>query len=323
MLAPALPPPAEPIIGGVGRLGCETTAWAGGAPDSSRTGLHHKAAPKPTGPKQCRGTSLKAMTIGSQIREQGVAPESDCSPSVDSMPKKPLQHAIANGLDTVMHLSDPDDPTEDPTSVSESPGRFTVEKAEGLSERCQLKCDDYDRSNDAGMRQCVTSSLSTRAEKGRVSLSEWPTATVADDESAAVAWVQVVHKLRSSTDNHLQSIEEAIKRATPKDCPGQDLSLMAADMRTKGRGLQQAGVLEPRLLDTLGISCRSALRSGRRTVQRDVGALLRGRDADLSRHEYANGHLLRRQSGRAVLSLTEKEPWDGDQDDHPLPQRDS
>jgi len=159
MPVPALPPPAEPIIGGVERLGCEMTAWTGGAPDSGRTGPHHKVALEPTDPRQYRGTSLKAMTIGSQIREQGVAPESDCSPSVDSMLKRPLQHATANGLDMVMHLSDPDDPTEDPISVLESPGCFTVEKAKELSERCQLKYDDYDRSNDAEMRQCIASSL--------------------------------------------------------------------------------------------------------------------------------------------------------------------
>ena len=152
-VSPSSSKPEKPIIGGITLVTKdEWSAWTGGKPNSSWTGLDPVSGLlEHTSPNQLRPVYVSSAQKGYNYRRTGHKTPFKPADDLISFQNTIWNHFIDTGMDSIAYLRDPTDETK-MTNVVKAHARYTVQSAKVLAEAQVARYDRYDRTNDMAAR---------------------------------------------------------------------------------------------------------------------------------------------------------------------------
>ena len=244
-VAPVPSKPLAPIIGGITLVTKdEWSAWTGGKPNSTWTGLDASVALlEHTSPNQLHPVYVSSAQKGYNFRRTGFKIPFKPADDLISFQNTVWEHLKDTGMDSIAYLKDPTDATK-MTNVVKSHARFTVQSAKLLAEAQTPLYDRYDRTNDMAARTYLLASLST-------DLSNKVSEKLDDADSFPVVWLQFLKSIQSTSIERFEDLKNNIKARLPSQYPGENLEQLAAHFRKDANELTTAGQYDHNL--TLGM----------------------------------------------------------------------
>ena len=222
----------------------EWSAWTGGKPNSTWTGLDASVALlEHTSPNQLRPVYVSSAQKGYNFRRTGFKIPFKPADDLISFQNTVWEHLKDTGMDSIAYLKDPTDATK-MTNVVKSHARFTVQSAKLLAEAQTPLYDRYDRTNDMAARTYLLASLST-------DLSNKVSEKLDDADSFPVVWLQFLKSIQSTSIERFEDLKNNIKARLPSQYPGENLEQLAAHFRKDANELTTAGQYDHNL--TLGM----------------------------------------------------------------------
>ena len=124
-----------------------TSAWCGGKPNATWTGLDNSAPKEHTKPGQIRSSHEGNEFKAHSARVTGLKTEIKKLCKISEMEHDILKHLTSHGLDTITYIQSPADPST-MVSVIEHSARINLEEGRAQSALNIAKYDKYDRAND-------------------------------------------------------------------------------------------------------------------------------------------------------------------------------
>ena len=186
--------PPKPIMGDLVALSkTEWSAWTGGKPIYTWTGLDPSARIYHTSPNQLRPPLASSAQKGYNYRRTGLTKDLQFHPKSDLavFQNAIWKHLRNTGMDTISYLPDPEDPTK-MVSVVTNHARFTLLTAKKLGAAQVVKYDSYDATNDDAARTFLLASLNQ-------ALSNKIEERLDDDDPFFVVWLEFIKTIQSTS----------------------------------------------------------------------------------------------------------------------------
>ena len=119
-------------------------------------------------------------------------------------------------------------------SVLKGHPRYTIQSVQQVIKPQSKLYDQYDKSNDADAQEFLLDSLDPDLA---IKLSR----KIKQDELFPVVFIRLIQLIKPSSVHHFDQLKNAIKQQFPSNYPGEDISLMAADMKDDADELLLAG----------------------------------------------------------------------------------
>ena len=240
-LAPFLP--TKPIMGDIIQVGLQIfVAWTGGKPKHDWSMLDSSAYKSPQVASQQRPTfndklqHYRSQGLKTKLSRNGKMKMKDFELKVRS-------HLEKYGLDTIAYIPDPVDSTKMIFTVTNH-GRYTLKSVAKLIAPQTLCYDIYDRANDRAATEFLVDSLDFE-------LASTLNDRIKETDPFPMVFLRLIHLTRSTSFDRFGDLKTSIARRKPTQYPGQNIELMATDMKRDARALEIAGQYEHTLTYTM------------------------------------------------------------------------
>jgi GAG-pre-integrase domain/Zinc knuckle len=227
--------PPKPIMGGI----IQTTEkdfipWTGGRPLVDWTGLDPTSRTTPKSPNQQRPVSSSAAQKGHIYRQTGITTKKLSRADLDlpHFEERVWRHFCDTGLDTIAYVPNPIGSTE-MINVIQEHDRFSVESVIKLVAAQVKKYDDYDIQSDDEATEFLKESLDFELAKELRDVQR-------PDDVFPVTFMRLIHLIRSTSSERYSKIKLRLQNRKPTMYPGQNLTMMASDMRADAKILETA-----------------------------------------------------------------------------------
>jgi hypothetical protein len=226
--------PVKPTMGNIQQVGAnEYSAWTGGKPLASWSGLDSSAKQVPVTPNQFRPVNISTAQKGHIYRQKGPDTKFKRTGNLPTLEHSVWTHFVDTGMDTIAYAPDPVDNTKMVNTVKEH-GRFSAESIKRLIALQTAKYDTYDWTNDREATAYVLDVLEVELAKDLRDLID-------PEDPFPLVWLRLMKMIRSTSIDRYEHLKVKIKTRKPHQYAGQDLAKMAADQRADCRELEIAG----------------------------------------------------------------------------------
>jgi hypothetical protein len=211
--------PTKPNMGILLQIGTDT--WVpsmGNVPKPDFSGLAE-------GEDKSHGTArqrpLSAKYDRAEYRKAGIEPKLGHQGDLGAFAEQFLEALFDAGSGVPAHLPNPDDPSKPQLNVLESHARYpSIEDAVELAKMQYAKFDEYDKSNDTENVKKLHASLTEDLLRQLKSLMP----KTENNRYFAIHWLRLVDLMEKHTFAHLQGVQEAVKKLSPQQFPGEDIT---------------------------------------------------------------------------------------------------
>ena len=213
--------PKSPKMGGVLRTGeTEWVIWTGGKPSADWSGLITKNGdpsncPNCLFPGPSRASDAQKLA---DARKKGLEDKFSRKGDYQVFKFAVRDHLVNCGMDTIAYLPDPSDGNK-MVSIIKEDSKYTPESAKRLA-LVQVKL--YDKHDTQNNKTANTFLLNSLDPTLRTDLQ----CIITVDCPFAVVWFHLVSKVKSTSMARFDTLKQELKRITPMQFPGQDISEM-------------------------------------------------------------------------------------------------
>ena len=221
-------------MGGITQVGeKDFSPWTGGLPKSDWSGLDPSAVGTRLNPNQLRPVQITASQKGYNFRSTGLTSKFSRSSDLSTFEDSVWQHLCKTGMDTIAYVPDPINPSV-MVNVVEEHGRFSVDTVNSQVAPQLLLYDVYDKNNDEAAQFFLLDSLEPDLKKEVRDLMD-------QGEAFPTTFLRLIQLIRSTSIDRFENLKHRIKARKATQYPGQNLTLMAADLRADAKELDIAG----------------------------------------------------------------------------------
>ena len=208
--------------------------WTGGRPLVDWSGLDPTSRMTPKSPNQQRPVSSSAAQKGHIYRQTGITTKKLSRADLDlpHFETRVWRHLCDTGLDTIAYVPNPIGSTE-MINVIQEHDRFSVDSVIKLVANQVKKYDDYDIQSDDEATEFLKASLDYDLEKELRDVER-------PDDVFPVTFMRLIHLIRSTSSERYAKIKLRLQNRKPTMYPGQNLTMMASDMRADAKILETA-----------------------------------------------------------------------------------
>ena len=235
--------PTKPKFGDIYEVGTDSwAAWTGGKPKADWTGLENPT-PVAVAPNQYRTTSIGGQAKSQAYRVKGLENKFSRNSDLQTFEKKMWIRLVEYGLDTITYLSDPTDPKEVVSVITEH-ARFNVKDGVKLGNDMTQQYDSYDHENVRDAKQFLLNSVDEELE---TQLYE----NCKDDDSFIALWMNLTHIVRSVSIDRFDKVKDRIKSRKMSNYSGENVEAIVSDYLSDWKELHGAGLYDQNLTLTM------------------------------------------------------------------------
>jgi hypothetical protein len=208
----------------------EFAVWTGGKPLAGWTGLDGITMHQT--PQQMR---FYKDDTGYNARCAGLDKGFDRTGDLSKLQRQFIENMETRGLDTIIYLQDPGDPTIMINVISDHT-RFTFDSVKMAAPAQKGRYDQYDLANDKAARTALLNSLS-------ISLQDEVEERVQSSFTFPEVWMVLIRILQSDSVERFESTKQEIRTTTPFKFGGQNIAQMAMLLKKRAGNCSLLGSL--------------------------------------------------------------------------------